>query len=103
MSDRLEWADTTSEAQLLFPGTDIDGATVASGELAIAFWSGSNGIALSGPPQDLADRLEQAAAAVRAAAQLLAEPPRHLPGSISPEAAMPHATAGDAGDPCETG
>ncbi|MER6853772.1 hypothetical protein AB0A81_40270 [Streptomyces flaveolus] len=79
MSDRLEWADTTSDAQLLFPGADINGATVDAGEIAIAFWTGSNGIALSGPPQDLARRLDQAAALVRTAAELLAWPVRHLP------------------------
>ncbi|MEU1465281.1 hypothetical protein ABZ467_32360 [Streptomyces sp. NPDC005727] len=84
MSERLEWADATNSAQLLFPGVDIDGATVDAGEVAIAFWTGSNGIALSGPPHDLADRLDQAAAIVRAAARLLAEPLRHLPDTLAP-------------------
>jgi len=84
MSDRLEWADTNSGAQLLFPGEDVDGATVDAGEIAIAFWTGSNGIALSGPPQQLADRLEQAAAIARTAAGLLAEPLRHLPDGLDP-------------------
>ncbi|WP_317447645.1 hypothetical protein [Streptomyces collinus] len=84
MSERLEWADTTCGAQLLFPGENVDGATVNADELAIAFWTGSNGIALSGPPHDLANRLEQAAAIVRAAAQLLTEPLRHLPDGLDP-------------------
>ncbi|MEU4038546.1 hypothetical protein [Streptomyces collinus] len=70
-------------AELLFPGAEVDGAPVEVGELAIAFWTGSNGIALSGPPHDLADRLEQAAASVRAA-RLLTEPPRHLPDGLDP-------------------
>ncbi|GEK01552.1 hypothetical protein NHG22_10230 [Streptomyces sp. ATE26] len=84
MSERLEWACATSGAQLLFPGVDADGATVDVGEVAIAFWTGSNGIALSGPPNALADRLEQAAAIIRAAARLLAEPLRHLPDGLDP-------------------
>ncbi|MFB7835996.1 hypothetical protein [Streptomyces sp. NPDC056056] len=84
MSDRLEWADTTSSAELLFPGVDIDGATVDNGEIAIAFWTGSNGIALSGPPQQLADRLEQAALIARAAAVLAQEPLRHISGGLDP-------------------
>lgn len=99
MSDRLEWADTTSGAQLLFPGENIDGATVDAGEIAIAFWTGSHGIALSGSPQDLADRLEQAAAAARAAAQLLAEPLRHLPEDLSPEAGIALGAGRDYSEP----
>ncbi|MET8816672.1 hypothetical protein ABZW47_32350 [Streptomyces sp. NPDC004549] len=98
MSDRLEWADTTSSAQLLFPGEDIDGATVDAGELALAFWTGSSGIALSGTPQDLAERLEQAAVVVRAAAQLLAEPLRHLPEDLTPEAGMDRDTGSDSSE-----
>ncbi|MFD5079536.1 hypothetical protein [Streptomyces sp. NPDC058371] len=98
MSDRLEWADTTSGAQLLFPGDDINGATVAAGELAIAFWTGSNGIALSGPPQDLADRLEQAAAIARTAAVLLAEPQRHLPDELNPWAWIAPGTGTDSAE-----
>lgn len=86
MSDRLEWADTTSGAELLFPGEDIDGAIVENGQVAIAFWTGSNGIALSGPPQDLASRLEQAAAIARTVAKFLAEPLRHLPDGLDPRA-----------------
>ncbi|MGI5133836.1 hypothetical protein [Streptomyces sp. CA-106110] len=84
MAERLEWADHTSSAEILFPGEDIDGATVDNGEIAVAFWTGSNGIALSGPPQDLARRLEQAATVVRAAARLLQEPLRHLPDGLDP-------------------
>ncbi|MFJ5820007.1 hypothetical protein ACIQGT_39905 [Streptomyces sp. NPDC093108] len=96
MSDRLEWAATTSSAQVLFPGEDIDGATVDAGEIAIAFWTGSNGIALSGPPQDLADRLEQAATMVRTAAVLLAEPLRHLPDDLDPMTWIDLSTGTDA-------
>ncbi|MGC5264123.1 hypothetical protein ACPXCO_24195 [Streptomyces cyaneofuscatus] len=95
MSERLEWAHTTSAAQLLFPGEDIDGATVDAGELAIAFWTGSNGIALSGPPQDLADRLEQAATVARTAAILLAEPLRHLSAELSPSTGTTPGTGTD--------
>ncbi|MGW6145681.1 hypothetical protein [Streptomyces sp. NPDC055140] len=84
MSDRLEWAAHTSGAELLFPGEDIDGATVDTGEMAVAFWTGSNGIALSGPPEQLAARLEQAAAVVRAAAALVQDPVRHLPDGLDP-------------------
>jgi hypothetical protein len=82
------WADTTSGAQLLFPGEDVDGATVDAGELAIAFWTGSNGIALCGLPQDLADRLEQASVIVRAVATLLQQPQRHLPQGLAPWAGI---------------
>ncbi|MFE2850171.1 hypothetical protein ACFXJO_03460 [Streptomyces lavendulae] len=84
MSDRLEWADTTSFAELLFPGVNIGGATVDNGEIAVAFWTGRNGIALSGPPQQLADRLEQAALIARAAAVLVQEPLRHIPDGLDP-------------------
>lgn len=85
MSDRLEWAHATAGAELLFPGEDIDGATVDSGELAIAFWGGSNGIALLGPPHVLADRLEQAAAIARSAVSLFDGPQAHLPGTLQPD------------------
>ncbi|MFF1678337.1 hypothetical protein ACFVYG_20145 [Streptomyces sp. NPDC058256] len=95
MSDRLEWADTTSGAQLLFPGEDINGATVDHGELAIAFWTGSNGIALSGPPQQLAERLEQVATIARTAVVLLAEPLRHLPDGLDPWLWITLGTAAD--------
>ncbi|MGW5434106.1 hypothetical protein ACWET9_44350 [Streptomyces sp. NPDC004059] len=71
MADRLEWADITSRAELLFPGNTINGATVEVGEIAIAWWTGSTGIALSGPPEQLAARLEKAAADVREAAALV--------------------------------
>ncbi|MDT0318536.1 hypothetical protein [Streptomyces millisiae] len=67
MSDRLEWAEADSPAELLYPGTDIDGATVSPGEMAVAVWTGSNGIALYGPQKQLADRLGQLAHAVRCA------------------------------------
>ncbi|MFF4053912.1 hypothetical protein ACFYZ5_45775 [Streptomyces chartreusis] len=49
IADRLEWAHTTSSAELLYPGADIDGAVVELGEIAVAVWTGSNGIALHGP------------------------------------------------------
>lgn len=84
MTDRLEWADHTSGAELLFPGEDISEATVETGEIAIAWWTGSNGIALSGPPEQLAARLEQAAAIARAAAPLLKQPLTHLPAGLAP-------------------
>ncbi|WP_424892203.1 hypothetical protein [Streptomyces sp. XH2] len=64
MSDRLEWAHTTSKAELLYPGTDVDEAVVDPGEIAVAIWTGSNGIALHGPREQLRDRLLQLAAAV---------------------------------------
>lgn len=67
MSDRLEWAHTTSYGELLYPGVDIDGAVVEPGEIAVAVWTGSNGIALHGPKQQLCDRLLQLAAAVHEA------------------------------------
>ncbi|MET9122177.1 hypothetical protein [Streptomyces sp. NPDC004528] len=67
MSDRLEWAGATSEAQLLLPGTDVDGAVVQAGELAVAVWTGSNGIALHGPREQLHARLLQLAHAVQEA------------------------------------
>ncbi|MFJ1874178.1 hypothetical protein [Streptomyces chartreusis] len=67
MSDRLEWAHTTSYGELLYPGVDIDGAVVEPGEIAVAVWTGSNGIALHGPKQELHDRLLQLAAAVHEA------------------------------------
>src|SRR5437867_694495 len=95
MSDRLEWADTTSGAELLFPGEDIDGATVDNGQVAVAWWTGSNGIALEGPPQQLADRLEQAAAIVRAVVPLVPEQPRHLPGDLDPWAWITLGTGAD--------
>ncbi|OEJ49525.1 hypothetical protein [Streptomyces agglomeratus] len=98
MSERLEWADTTSGAQLLFPGEDVDGATVDAGELAIAFWTGSNGIALSGPSQDLADRLEQASIIVRAAAIPLQQPLRHLPDGLDPRAGIVLGTGADSSE-----
>ncbi|WP_369383295.1 hypothetical protein [Streptomyces sp. cg36] len=71
MSDRLEWADTASAAQLLYPGTDIDDAVVEPGEIAVAVWTGSNGIALYGEQQRLADRLQQLSDAVRTAPPVL--------------------------------
>lgn len=86
MSDRIEWHDTTSGVKLLFPGEDIDGVIVENGQVAIAFGTESNGIALSGPPQDLASRLEQVAAIARTAAEFLAEPLRHLPDGLDPRA-----------------
>ncbi|MEU9744688.1 hypothetical protein [Streptomyces niveus] len=67
MSDRLEWAHATSGAQLLFPGEDVDGAVVEPGEIAVAVWTGSNGIALHGPREQLRDRLLQLALAVHEA------------------------------------
>ena len=59
MSDRLEWAHVTSGAELLFPGENIDDAVVEPGEIAVAVWTGSNGIALHGPRDHLRDRLLQ--------------------------------------------
>ena len=102
MSERLEWADTTSGAQLLFPGEDVDGATVDAGELALAFWTGSDGIALSGPPQDLADRLEQAAIIVRAATNLFQQPLRHLPDRLDPWAGSVLGTGTDSSEEHDT-
>ncbi|MGW6792388.1 hypothetical protein [Streptomyces chartreusis] len=67
MSDRLEWAHTTSYGELLYPGVDIDGAVVEPGEVAVAVWTGPGGIALHGPKQELCDRLLQLAAFVDAA------------------------------------
>ncbi|MFF4531693.1 hypothetical protein ACFY1P_20775 [Streptomyces sp. NPDC001407] len=64
MSDRLEWAHVTSDAELLYPGSDIDEAVVDPGEIAVALWTGSNGIALHGSRQRVLDRLLQLAAAV---------------------------------------
>ncbi|MGW9029687.1 hypothetical protein ACWGQ5_37340 [Streptomyces sp. NPDC055722] len=55
----------------------------------------SNGIALSGPPQDLARRLEQAAAIARAAARLVQEPLRHLPDGLDPWAWIVLGTGAD--------
>lgn len=98
MSDRLEWAAPTSRAELLFPGEDVDGATVDAGEIAIAFWTGSNGIALSGPPQNLAERLEQAAAIARTAAGLLTEPLRHIPDGLDPWAWTARGTRADSSE-----
>lgn len=64
MSDRLEWAHVTSGAEILFPGEDIDGAVVEPGEIAVSVWTGSNGIALHGPRDQLRDRLLQFVAAI---------------------------------------
>ncbi|MFE0777012.1 hypothetical protein [Streptomyces sp. NPDC058861] len=54
-------------AELLFPGEDIDGATVEPGEIAVAVWTGSNGIALHGPREAVRDRLLQLALPVHEA------------------------------------
>jgi hypothetical protein len=67
MTDRLEWAHAGSCAELLYPGSDIDGAVVEPGEIAVAMWTGSNGIALYGPRAQLRDRLLQLADAVDSA------------------------------------
>ncbi|WP_024126828.1 MULTISPECIES: hypothetical protein [unclassified Streptomyces] len=67
MSERLEWAHASSGAELLFPGEDIDGAVVEPGEIAVAVWTGSNGIALHGPREAVRDRLLQLALAVHEA------------------------------------
>lgn len=64
MSDRLEWAHASSGAELLFPGEDIDDAIVEPGEIAVAVWTGSSGIALHGPRQAVRDRLLYLARAV---------------------------------------
>ncbi|GGP80847.1 hypothetical protein [Streptomyces melanogenes] len=87
MFDRLEWADTASAAVLLYPGTDIDDAVVEPGEIAVAIRTGSNGIALYGTQQQLADRLQQLSNAVRTAppvlqhAACIAAAPASLPAS----------------------
>ncbi|MEU0389131.1 hypothetical protein [Streptomyces chartreusis] len=73
MTDRLEWAHAGSGAELLYPGSDIDGAVVEPGEIAVAMWTGSNGIALFGPREQLRDRLLQLAAAVHSAPPVPAE------------------------------
>lgn len=67
MSERLEWAHASSGAELLFPGEHIDGAVVEPGEIAVAVWTGSNGIALHGPREAVRDRLLQLALAVHEA------------------------------------
>lgn len=64
MSDRLEWVPASSGAELLFPGEDIDGALVQPGEIAVAMWAGSNGIALHGPRRTVRDQLLRLALAV---------------------------------------
>jgi hypothetical protein len=65
MSDRLEWAHVDNRTELLYPGTWVDEATVDPGEMALAVWTGSNGIALYGRQQELVDRLKQLIDAVR--------------------------------------
>lgn len=94
MFDRIEWAEAASAAELLYPGTDIDDAVVEPGEIAIAVWTGSNGIALYGAQQQLADRLQQLSDAVRTAppvpqhAACIAADPAEPPasGTVLPEA-----------------
>ncbi|MEU8812592.1 hypothetical protein ACN6K5_002184 [Streptomyces violaceoruber] len=73
MTDRLEWAHVSSPAELLYPGRDIDGATVEPGEIAVAMWTGSNGIAVHGPWEEVRDRFLQLAAAVDNAPPVRAE------------------------------
>lgn len=73
MSDRLEWAHVNTGAELLYPGSEVDDAVVEPGEIAVALWTGSNGIALHGPRERVRERLLQLAAAVDAAPPVPAE------------------------------
>ena len=83
MSERLEWAHASSGAELLFPGEHIDGAVVEPGEIAVAVWTGSNGIALHGPREAVRDRLLQLALAVHEA------PPVPFAAACIPERTNP--------------
>ncbi|RLU82546.1 hypothetical protein CTZ27_29925 [Streptomyces griseocarneus] len=65
MTNRLASVYANSDAVLLYPGSDIDGAEIAPGEIAVAVQSRYNSIALHGPREQLLDRLLQLAEAVR--------------------------------------
>ena len=66
MSAQLEWADIESAAEVLYPGVEVDGATVEPGQVALAWWTGSNGIALcASDPAELANYLEGLANQIR--------------------------------------
>ncbi|MEU9167861.1 hypothetical protein AB0D34_08705 [Streptomyces sp. NPDC048420] len=96
MSSRLEFVCVASDQpiDLLYPGTSIGGDLVSDGEMAVALWNRSNGIALHGTQQDLLNRLEQLAAVVRAAPPLPTES-YHLPAHLDPDGVIP-----EPGDVC---
>ncbi|MEU0030672.1 hypothetical protein [Streptomyces sp. NPDC006335] len=99
MSSRLEFVRVASDnpIDLLYPGTSIGGDLVSDGEMAVALWNRSNGIALHGTQQDLLNRLEQLTAVVRAAPPLPTEP-YHLPAHLDPDDVIP-----ETGDVCVDG
>ncbi|MFK0154205.1 hypothetical protein ACIQVK_19295 [Streptomyces sp. NPDC090493] len=90
MSDRLESVRASGgwPVDLLYPGTSIGGDLVRDGEMAVALWAHSNGIALQGTQQDLLNRLEQLTAVVRTAPPLPTEP-FHLPAHLVPDDVIP--------------
>ncbi|MFI5986899.1 hypothetical protein ACIBEA_39310 [Streptomyces sp. NPDC051555] len=86
-----QWAHVTNEAELLYPGVDIEGA-LKVGAIAVAIWNGGgNGIVIYGPKDELRDRLLQLAAAVDNASpapsadaciSVLTDPRRWKPGPL---------------------
>ncbi|MFJ9900587.1 hypothetical protein ACIQPR_45400 [Streptomyces sp. NPDC091280] len=94
MSNRLESVRASGgwPVDLLYPGTSIDGELVRDGEMAVALWDHSNGVALHGTQQELLSRLEQLTAVVRAASP----PPTelfHLPVHLEPGDVIPESGA----------
>ena len=72
MVAKLEWADIECCSEVLYPGVDVDGAVVAPGQVAIAWWTGSNGVALcAASPAAAAEYFERLAARL----QVLPPPP----------------------------